>query len=1074
MAGRLGRRRRLSTSSPHAVDDRSAHDLSSRRLFFHHRHLERPWPQPSRVPPAKSVQTISDRNQQQPSLSPPSTASSRPTSSGMRSYLLVLTALFVAGTAATEIPWRDHSALLPFDGFGLVALNGRTGTSTSRYGPYLGPRLTGSDLALFGENEFGASTNNAWIISSDAAEVTQAVFGAETDLRFGFSCTKGGWSTKAFCTGGYGQLLTSVETPLYTIGVAGKRLNVKKYSLAHGRNTGRGLHASAVLDTKLYMFGGMPCLFCDAPMLGINDTAFIDMTASAADVDLSRVSSKSVAPDFVPVGAKVEPLERFAGSCAVALPNGRALLIGGAAVDNAKILSPLQNVLWVFDPLARTFKPVTYAVSTGPPPGWGMSCALSSDLKYVYVHGGCDPANANSISAGAPVDGSIYRLAVSEIYSWNVTWTRVLDASGAGPGPRCFSSSAMYGDYFVIVGGQQKRPESAASQRLTSERSSKNGMSSRAASRRRESSVLGMVAAGRKSLPAYRVANNHLKVSSAGAESSKITNPAEQDQPVSIKASFESDGKVFAEALQLFKAKIAEAVNDILANGSNGLSRRSSTGPHHGLFSPENWVDEDAIDVDDFETGEAGRHIGAEAGFHVFDVASQSWLHSIESLAKVKPDVKAPTVTTVDGKASYTSAVIFMIVGGAFLVALFLSVGACLAVSVWKRKMGNSPIRRTESPISSTSNIKEKTDQKSNINILGIVGGATRSLANGRRPLLAAPSPVLISKEWTRIPDGNSKEPNLAHNGESEFFMPLKDDGYVSLDNTSKQPARQLSPIVAPDSSLSVSTSVVEALEAATSDTSRSISSPQLASETATLAVSSLPSTLTFTPDDIAEAARKNPTALTSPTFQRRASGRARTVGPNRFFNPHSNVIIPVLAPVRTLLGLPNAGPVSDPRREKYLNFLTEEFESLVAREVGDLQRVPLDDTTGGDMGLELASLPLRTSSLDAADPDAGVPISSALQEQLQFQCVYCHRPRRPDELQLRYMDVVVLRKFYRDGWAFGINYSLQSASGLFPIFIVEEAEAQPPSPSANTSTLPFDTMYSARNAAEHEPLPTE
>ncbi|KAI9355677.1 hypothetical protein DFJ73DRAFT_824678 [Zopfochytrium polystomum] len=112
--------------------------------------------------------------------------------------------------------------------------------------------------------------------------------------------------------------------------------------------------------------------------------------------------------------------------------------------------------------------------------------------------------------------------------------------------------------------------------------------------------------------------------------------------------------------------------------------------------------------------------------------------------------------------------------------------------------------------------------------------------------------------------------------------------------------------------------------------------------------------------------------------------------------------------------------------------------------------------------------MPLRTVSLDAADPAVGHEVSKALQTEIRFQCMYCHTPKKVDELELRYGDVVVLRKFYHDGWAYGINFSLQT-SGVFPIFYVEEATELPTPSTSRFSHLA--ARYTVYNAGESEPL---
>ncbi|KAI9355679.1 hypothetical protein DFJ73DRAFT_917788 [Zopfochytrium polystomum] len=186
------------------------------------------------------------------------------------------------------------------------------------------------------------------------------------------------------------------------------------------------------------------------------------------------------------------------------------------------------------------------------------------------------------------------------------------------------------------------------------------------------------------------------------------------------------------------------------------------------------------------------------------------------------------------------------------------------------------------------------------------------------------------------------------------------------------------------------------------------------------------------------------------------ATGPAKRLGLYRYVDLAKNAIIPVLAPIQevyenpwssgatttttttttdTTSSAPPAPASSSPtpHRQKVgdITALSTEFENALYDVIGDLGRIPLTDAGAGQLGLELASMPLRTISLDAADPAVGYEVSSALQTEIRFQCVYYHNAKKSDEMNVQ--------KFYSDGWARGVNVT-QDTDGMFPIFYVEEA----------------------------------
>ncbi|KAI8846843.1 hypothetical protein BC829DRAFT_255165 [Chytridium lagenaria] len=210
-------------------------------------------------------------------------------------------------------------------------------------------------------------------------------------------------------------------------------------------NAGRGLHASTILGDKIYLFGGQPCLFCSSPTWGGINTAVIDMGGDTPM--LSYVFATEESDEAPPSPA----LGTFSGSCAVSLPSGRALLVGGATKDGDNV-SALPNVLWIFDPKTNGFRAVRTATGSAPSPRWGAACTYTRGI--VYVHGGCDPS-----SSSGPVDPSTYMLNVTSFpWSWSKT-----DSGPNGPGPRCFGSASVYRNFVVFSGGQYGKADATIS-----------------------------------------------------------------------------------------------------------------------------------------------------------------------------------------------------------------------------------------------------------------------------------------------------------------------------------------------------------------------------------------------------------------------------------------------------------------------------------------------------------------------------------------------------------------------------------------------------------------------------------
>ncbi|KAI9330692.1 hypothetical protein DFJ73DRAFT_88632 [Zopfochytrium polystomum] len=192
----------------------------------------------------------------------------------------------------------------------------------------------------------------------------------------------------------------------------------------------------------------------------------------------------------------------------------------------------------------------------------------------------------------------------------------------------------------------------------------------------------------------------------------------------------------------------------------------------------------------------------------------------------------------------------------------------------------------------------------------------------------------------------------------------------------------------------------------------------------------------------VVAAAKTALLAEPTPTLPRHASGRARQVNGLRLLDPERNVPIPLLAPIDEIVEDDAGSTVAVGTASE----MTMQVEKLIFDELGDLSLCPLDLPVAGEMGLELTSMPLRTSSMAAAEGGIGgvVQIPEELVANVRFQCMYKHGARSSDELELRYGDTVVVRKFYKDAWAEGINYSTGKV-GVFPLFVVEEADSLTP-----------------------------
>ncbi|KAI8922133.1 hypothetical protein DFJ77DRAFT_436481 [Powellomyces hirtus] len=245
----------------------------------------------------------------------------------------------------------------------------------------------------------------------------------------GHSCAVHEASQVAYCTGGFhGDKLQSpmrAENEFW-------RYDTRTDTVTNGtvgQFVPRAFHSSVFIGDVLYQFGGLDCLDCPSVVAhGAQQTVQYNIASNAASL--------------VPLAGGSVPTE-ILGSCAVPLPDGTALLIGGVRIHPS--VATLSPQLWRFDPKnkSQTFSPITNVTGTGPSPRWGISCSLGPDKRLAYVHGGCDPSGA------ASVDSGVYTLDFN-----TMAWTSI-GSSGTGPSSRCFSAGAMINGYFVVHGGQK-------------------------------------------------------------------------------------------------------------------------------------------------------------------------------------------------------------------------------------------------------------------------------------------------------------------------------------------------------------------------------------------------------------------------------------------------------------------------------------------------------------------------------------------------------------------------------------------------------------------------------------------
>ncbi|KAJ1563515.1 hypothetical protein HK405_001774, partial [Cladochytrium tenue] len=136
------------------------------------------------------------------------------------------------------------------------------------------------------------------------------------------------------------------------------------------------------------------------------------------------------------------------------------------------------------------------------------------------------------------------------------------------------------------------------------------------------------------------------------------------------------------------------------------------------------------------------------------------------------------------------------------------------------------------------------------------------------------------------------------------------------------------------------------------------------------------------------------------------AIGRARAVGGINLLDPEMNKIIPLLAPIEETFEDETKAAVASSTASEHVS----QFEQLILQALGDLRDRPLDLPTVGQLGLELTSCPLRTSSTISTDDSSVVKIPESDAALVQFYCVYPHRSRSDDEVSLQYGDVVTVR----------------------------------------------------------------
>ncbi|KAJ1547698.1 hypothetical protein HK405_005167 [Cladochytrium tenue] len=807
-------------------------------------------------------------------------------------------------------------------------------------------------------------------------------------------------------------------------------------------------------------------------MWDVSTTMSIDVSNPSAPNFSWLASTVSNTSTNQPQSASA-PLNMFAGSCAVTLPQtNQALIIGGVNANSSAFFSALSPILWIYDPGSNTYAPVSDVSGTPPSPGWGMSCVSSADGSTVFVHGGCDP----TIGSGAPTDPYLYRLDVSNIELGQAVWTRVDSAAGSGPGPRCFGSSALYGDQLILFGGQM--PGTTTSVSTATSISSSRTYSATPTSDSPDEDLVTTQKPRAKKSSGVKAAAVKLATSKSSAVKTDFDSATSDDTS-------SSSGSASSNGIYFFNTKTSA-----WATSLSSLGTTQSNPPAAPTISPPSattstMVSSKATSTDSPQNGLppgviAGVVLGCVAIAGA--LAAGAWLLiRLQGLDRRRRFGRGAT------QSPYTSPPVIPLLTEASL--------ANGAAARGHAESQGSMDASSYTPL--TRSIPGAAQDAPPPMPRGFAGFVERA-RDARRSLFAKARSVVVRrksrKPWqvaaTAPPTGVATPFDLARNPS----LGAEPGGILPLDamTTSVTPIGGSFAVVRGPDHVDVTGHVPRGYIVAGSLSSKpsvsgtEVGEAEAAAETAAeTAVGPtwpvVPQLKVYDPDgdsasviiypeEVVESLQVGP----EPVLERHATGRARVEGGNRYLDVESNTVIPLLAPIEESLEI---GPDQFLPPKASVERVAGEFEALIFDGLGDLNRLPLDSSIPGALGLEMASLPLRTYSLGcmAGDFQPGEPgavqVPERLQAAIRFQCMYMHTPRAHDELLLRYGDVVVLRKFYVDGWAYGVNHTLR-ASGLLPIFVVEEAES--PS-SLSSSSVPSPPL--AHQQLNHEamvPVPTE
>ncbi|KAJ3099931.1 hypothetical protein HDU97_002663 [Phlyctochytrium planicorne] len=827
-----------------------------------------------------------------------------------------------------SIPWRDMTSVVAVKGVGLAVIAGRTGTATSAKGPFYS-----IGHAPFASAELASNPQDIWLLQSANGQFARPKVSGTTISRFGHACVYYSPKDAVVCTGGF---LENGDTKKLVLQIGrrnGTTIAVEAFGIPENGpemdGSGRGLHASAVVGNKVY-------LFVLSYVYGTNE-----------DSDLGT----------------------FSGSCAVALPSGKVLLAGGATTDEGAP-APLASFLWLFDPEKRSFAAVNNTIGNGPTPRWGSSCTYADGM--VYVHGGCDP------NGKGPTDPAIYKLNVTQA-PWS--WTKA-DSGNKGPGPRCFGSASIYKGYAVFIGGQSAgAPISTTTGKQTANPNP------------------------------TQVPNSDTKTNSSQDPKTKAPGPSpspdpndpddpEDPQPQPPQTQSPRDSYQ-APPPKNPKGFIGERVHAFAASRHRSDKFKNlRAGKHHKKLEDQSFGDSIFL----------GRRADeADPGFYIFNKDSNDWIAPNYLISLDQPPSKEPIIDPTPKPSPSPSP---------------------SPAPLPK----NSPPNPTSDPSSSPSTSNSSDSGAKNpltdpIILSSIIVGGVIFIAiiaavlwyffryrkddySRRSRLIGQPGSRMMGNpanaaggmtyNYNAVGRTNSLFGNSMSRNASNGFRRMPDQpvgiGYQSVGN------QNLDDIVIPP------------------PPSADAYIPQPHSVTSPMSPQS----------DYGELSRNGSLFVPPPPqLERRATGKASVTASGRYFDPERNTFIPLLAPIKDDY-VENEDAIS-------------QVTNSIAEELGDPSNIPLGPARPGYMGLSLSSTPLRDFSHDDQSGfrnnrygQLDIPVH--LLEGLKFQVIYPYETQASGEVELRWGDVIAVKRFYKDGWAHGLNETLQT-HGAFPIFAIEELD---------------------------------